>query len=368
MKKRLFSLLQIIITIILLFYLIRKVNIKDAYEIMKQVNIVYYLFSVFLCFIFLVLSNWRWKILLDARNLKFSFGYLLKVYFASWFFNNILPTAIGGDIIRIAYTIQKDSETGRHRTSPALAAAFVDRFIGFIGIFFFASLASGVLFLAKMGSNRYLLLELVGFIFLMLVLLAMFSDKVHRIFSQIFSRIKVLRLGERFEHAYQEIKEYRQIKDKLVWSFLLSLLVQGTIAMVWWLIGLGISVKKSILYYFLYIPAIGVITMIPISVGGLGIRENSFVYMFHTFVGVAKEKATAISALFLVINLMFAFIGGVVFLFMKRQAQTDSGRFSTTCNRIAQNNEKRTADKEKQIFVIKENKTKEEENEFFTKT
>ncbi len=318
MNKRLFSLLQIAVTVILLFYLIRKVNFKEAYSIMKQVNVYYYLLSIFLCFIFLVLSNWRWKILLDARDLKFSFGYLLKVYFASWFFNNILPTAIGGDVIRIAFTTQKDCVTGRHRTSPALAAAFVDRFIGFIGIFFFASLASGVLFLTKMGTNHYLLLELAGFIFLLIVLLALFSDKVHRIFSKMFSHIKIFGLGERFERAYQEIKEYRQIKNRLLWSFFLSLVVQGAIAMVWWIIAIGISVKKSILYYFLYIPAIGVITMIPISIGGLGIRENSFVYIFNTLVGVAKEKATAISGLFLILNLLFAFIGGIIFLFMKR--------------------------------------------------
>lgn len=318
MNKRLFSLLQITVTVILLFYLIRKVNFKEAYSIMKQVNVYYYLLSIFLCFIFLVLSNWRWKILLDARDLKFSFGYLLKVYFASWFFNNILPTAIGGDVIRIAFTTQKDYTTGRHRTSPAFAAAFVDRFIGFIGIFFFASLASGVLFLTKMGTNHYLLLELAGFIFLLIVLLALFSDKVHRIFSKMFSRIKIFGLGERFERAYQEIKEYRQIKNRLVWSFFLSLVVQGAIAMVWWIIAIGISVKKSILYYFLYIPAIGVITMIPISIGGLGIRENSFVYIFNTLVGVAKEKATAISGLFLILNLLFAFIGGIIFLLMKR--------------------------------------------------
>ncbi|MCX7784704.1 MAG: flippase-like domain-containing protein [candidate division WOR-3 bacterium] len=367
MKKSIFSIFQIIITLALMFYLVQKVNLKDAYAIMKQVNIYYYLMAIFLCFIFLLLSNWRWKILLDARNIRFSFGYLLKVYLASWLFNNILPTAIGGDVIRIAYTAQRDSETGRHRTSPALAAAFVDRFIGFIGIFFFASLASGVLFLAKMGSNRYLLLEIAGLVFLMVVMLAMFSDRVHRIFSQIFFHLKIFRLGERFERAYQEIKDYRQIKDKLVWSFLLSLLVQSAIAMVWWLIALGISVNKSLLYYFLYIPAIGVITMIPVSVGGLGIRENSFVYMFNTFVGIAKEKATAISALFLIINLIFAFIGGIVFLFIKRQAhyvvasteqtQSDAIRHPLTPDHFSQNSKKQIADSEKQILVIKENKT-----------
>jgi uncharacterized protein (TIRG00374 family) len=321
MKKRLFTTAQVIITLALLFYLSRKVNLKEAFVIMKQVNIYLLILSGILWLIFLLISNWRWKILLDARGNRFSFGYLLKVYFVSWFFNNILPTTVGGDVLRITYTVKKDEVSGRKITAPALAATFVDRFVGFIGLFFFAVLASGVLFLFKIGKNQYLLIDLLGFIILAIILLAVFSDRVHRIFSKIFSRIKIFRLGERFERAYSEVKEYRQVKTKLLYSFLLSLLVQGSIALVWFTIALAISVTKSVLYYFLYIPALGVITMVPISVGGLGIRENSFVYMFHTFVGIAKEKATAISGLYLIVNIIFALIGGIVFLLIKREAQ-----------------------------------------------
>ena len=319
MKKKIFSIIQILVTLALLFYLSRKVNLKESFVIMKQVNIYLLILSGILCFIFLLISNLRWKILLDARGIKFPFGYLLKVYFVSWFFNNILPTTIGGDVLRVAYTVKKDAVTGRPITSPALAAAFVDRFIGFIGLFFFAVLASGILFLFKIGRNQYLLIDLLGFIILVVILLAVFSDRVHRIFSKIFSRIKFFKLAERFERAYVEVKEYRQVKTKLLYCFLLSLLVQVSIASVWFTIAVGISVTKSILYYFLYIPVLGVITMVP-SVGGLGIRENGFVNMFNTFVGIAKEKATAISGLYLIVNFIFALIGGFVYLFIKRQS------------------------------------------------
>lgn len=322
MKKRLLSIAQIIITLVLLFYLSRKVNLSEAFVIMKQANIYLLILSGILCFIFILISNWRWKILLDARDLKFSFGYLLKIYFASWFFNNILPTAIGGDVLRVAYTVKQDAVSGRRITSPALAAAFVDRFIGFIGLFFFALLASVIFFLFKIGKNQYLLIDLLGFIILVIILLAAFSDQAHQFFSKIFSHIKIFNLGERFERAYTEIKEYRQVKAQLLCSFLLSLLVQLSIALVWFFIGVAISAPGSVLYYFLYIPVLGVVTMVPISVGGLGIRENGFVYMFNTFAGILKEKATAISGLYLIINLIFALIGGIVFLFIKRETQT----------------------------------------------
>jgi len=320
-RKKIFSIIQIIITLALLFYLSKKVNLTEAFIIMKQANFYFLILSALFFQIFLIVGNWRWKILLDARNIRFSFGYLMKVYFISWFFNNILPTTIGGDVLRVAYTAKKDDITGRSSSSPAFAAAFVDRFIGFIGLFFFASLAAGVLFLSKKGQNQYLLLNLLGFIILIVILLAVFSDSVHRVFSKIFARIKIFRLGERFERAYSEVKEYRQTKSKLIYSFLLSLLIQALSGFIWFFIALGISVTTSVLYYFLYIPGIGVLTMVPITVGGLGMRENIFVNIFNNVLGVAREKATAISGLYLIINLIFALIGGIVFLFVKRQTQ-----------------------------------------------
>ena len=321
MKRKIFSVSQIIITVALLFYLAKKVNISQAIDVMKQANIFYLLASGLLFLIFLMVGNWRWKILLDARGQKFSYGYLMKVYFVSWFFNNILPTTVGGDVFRVAYTSKKDDATGKRFTSPALAAAFVDRFIGFIGLFFFASLASSALFLTGMGKNHYLLFNIIGFFLLIIIMLAVFSDKVHQLFSRIFSRIKIFNLGERFERAYSEIKEYRQVKTKLVYSFLLSLIIQALLGLVWFLIAKGVSVGVSVLHYFLYIPVIGVITMLPVTVGGLGMRENLFVKIFSTILNVAREKATAISLLYLIVNLIFALIGGFVFLFFKREAQ-----------------------------------------------
>ncbi|MCX8014390.1 MAG: flippase-like domain-containing protein [candidate division WOR-3 bacterium] len=318
MKRKLFSIAQIVITVGLLYYLMRKVDLRASLEIIKQVKILLLIFSAFLFVLFLLVGAWRWKILLDARKINFSMRYLTKVYFISWFFNNILPTSIGGDVLRIAYTIRQNNISGKRETSPAFAAVFVDRFIGFIGLFFFALLAATALFLMEKGQKQYLLINLFGFIILMVILLAVFSDAVHKIFSRIFSRIKIFRLGEKFERAYLEIKEYRAVKFKLVISFLLSLLVQLLSSFIWYFIGFGVAVKTSILYYCLFIPVIGIFTMIPITVGGLGMRENMFVNIFNSVANVSKEKATAISGLYLIINLIFAFIGGIMFLLVKK--------------------------------------------------
>jgi len=318
--KKLFNIARVLVAVGLCYYLLRKIDIRASFDIMKQVNIWFFVLSIGLFFVFLLICNWRWQILLDAREMRFSFGYLLKVYFVSWFFNNILPTTVGGDVLRIAYTVKNDPVTGKPRRSAALAVTLVDRFIGFIGLFFFACIASGLLYLAKSGKNQYLWFIIIGLFVLLVILLAMFSDRVHRIFSWIFTRIKFFNLGDKFERSYQEIKDFRNVKMQLVYSFLLSLLVQVSLALVWFACAIGISVKTSVLYYFLYIPVIGVITMIPVTIGGLGLRENLFVSLFSAH-GMTTAQAGAISLLYLIVNLIFALIGGIMFLFIKKETK-----------------------------------------------
>jgi hypothetical protein len=145
----------------------------------------------------------------------------------------------------------------------------------------------------------------------------------------IFGRIKIFRLGEIFEKIYTTVKEYRQAKIALLKSFLLSLLLQADLALTWYLVGYAVGARISVIYYFLYIPIVGLITMIPVTIGGLGIRENSFV-AFFTAAGLSGVQATSTSLLYLVINLIYALIGSIVFLFLKRSKVSKKESYDVT--------------------------------------
>jgi len=258
----------------------------------------------------ILVSVWRWKIILDARDLQFSTTYLTKISIAAWFFNNLLPTSIGGDVVRVIYTIKDNKK------ALAFSAAFIDRMIGFIGLFLFALIASTLL-LFQGRPTKFLMINLIGLILLLIIVAIMFNDKTHRIFAKIYRQVKIFRLDEKIDRIYAAVKEYRQEKRALIESLLLSLLLQANLALAWYLIGLSVGIKISALYYFLYIPIIGLLTMIPITIGGLGIRENSFVSLF-TQAGTTQVQATATSLLYLAINYLYALAGGIVFLFLKR--------------------------------------------------
>ena len=309
--KQLFNILRVLVAVGLLGWLLSKVNIKESLVQMKNANPLYLLFAVIFFLFLILISVWRWKIILDARNLRFSAAYLTKVYFAGWFFNNILPTSIGGDVIRVIYTIKDNNKTG------AFSATFVDRMIGFVGLFSFALIASFFLILAH-HQSRFLTLNLIGLLILLAIILMLFSDKAHRFFSSIFRRIKIFRLGDIIDRIYGAVKGYREKKGALFASLILSLLLQADLSLTWYFTGYAVGSRISASYYFLYIPIIGLLTMIPITIGGLGIRENSFVAFFTAAGLLAKVQATSIALLYLLINFLFALIGGIVFLFLKK--------------------------------------------------
>ncbi|MEO0090444.1 MAG: lysylphosphatidylglycerol synthase transmembrane domain-containing protein [candidate division WOR-3 bacterium] len=313
--KKVFNYLRIIIAITLLYYLLKKIDFQESLKVLKTLNFYYLFLANFAFFMFLIISNIRWKMLCSAIEINSSFSYLLKVYFASLFFNNILPTTIGGDVIRIAYTTKEKG------LSPAFSAVFVDRAIGFIGLFFFALIASFFIFLEN-KNLYYLWLNALGTSILLLILFILFSEKFYSLFKKIYSKIRILKIGEKIEKLHLSIIVFKNHQLTMFYNFCFSLLIQFFLSLVWYFGSKSLNTNPKLLPYFLYIPLIGIITMLPITIGGLGIRENSFTIFFRNDLG--ENNARLASLIFLLINFFFSLIGGIIFLFLKREDKNGS--------------------------------------------
>ena len=86
-----------------------------------------------------------------------------------------------------------------------------------------------------------------------------------------------------------------------------------------YLLGVAIGSPISLSYYFILLPIVWLVAMIPISINGLGLREGAFVVLFVS-IGMSKEAAIAISVLFLAQAMLQGLIGGVLFLINRREA------------------------------------------------
>jgi hypothetical protein len=287
--------------------------------------------------VFIVISSWRWQVLLGARGLEFSTWYLARVFTLSLFFCKLLPTSIGGDVFRISYTAPKD------RAAEAFSATLLDRLIGFVSLLFLAVVVSLGLF-ALSPEARLMELPVAGVVFrgfgivvpltillalLVLVTLIFFNDAAHRLAMRALGRVRVLKLGERLDRVYAAVKAYRHQPRALVLSFLSGIGVQAALAASWASVAAALGGTVPTAYYFVFIPLLNIVVNIP-TIGGLGVREWAFVLLFTPgwLAGrLPQELALAAALLFLALDLTFALAGAVVFAMMRRQPDADgSGR------------------------------------------
>lgn len=311
----------------LLGYLFRD-KLGDSLALIRRASVGWLVLAAGWYAVFVLVSSWRWQILLAARGMRFSTWYLARVFTISLFFCKLLPTSIGGDVFRIAYT------AGDGRTADAFSATLLDRLIGFSSLMFLAVVVALGLF-ASSAQSRALELALgnltlrgpaiigllvAGLAALVLLTLVFFSDTAHRAVNRVFGRVRILKLGERLDKAFDAVKAYRTARWALALSFATGIAVQATLALSWHATAAAIGGTVPVAYYLVFIPLLNVVVNIP-TIGGLGVREWAYVLFFTPawLTGhLTAELALAAALLFLALDLLFALSGGVLFAVTRR--------------------------------------------------
>jgi uncharacterized protein (TIRG00374 family) len=316
----------------MLLWIFRR-QLPDALARIREARVLPLVLAVGWYLVFVLISSWRWKILLGARELHFSTWYLARVFVLSLFFCKLLPTSIGGDVFRISYTAKPG------RAAEAFSATLLDRLIGFVSLLLLAVLVSLGLF-ALSADARALELPVLGIRFrgfgivglmtlglalLVLVTLVFFNDGAHRLAVRVFGRVRFLKLGERLDRVYDAVKQYRHHRGALALSMLTGIGVQAALALSWYSVARAIGGTVPPVYYLVFIPLLNIVVNIP-TIGGLGVREWAYVLFFtpewvpgH----LAQETALAAALLFLALDLVFALAGGVLFAVMRRRVEGD---------------------------------------------
>jgi len=292
----------------------------------RQADLKFLLLAFLTYILFIWVSAWRWQILLNAQGLHFSAWFLARVFTLGLFFCKLLPTSIGGDVMRIAYTVKPG------KGPEAFSATFLDRLIGFESLTFLAVLMA--LFIALRRSNALslgkagltgpavILLLLLILLFLLIITVVLFNDRCHNIARRIFSHLpfQLHRLTQTLDRAYDAVKRYRHQPGPLALSFILGIGVQATLSLAWFFCAGAVRATVPLGYYFVFIPLLNIVVNIP-TIGGLGVREAAFLAFFTPDWLPGKmgaEQALATALIFLGLDLFFALLGGLLFALTPR--------------------------------------------------
>jgi uncharacterized membrane protein YbhN (UPF0104 family) len=251
----------------------------------------------------------RWRLLLRAQGGDAPLSFLLQSLMVGIFFNNLLPSTIGGDAVRAWDT----ARAGVDRAT-AVAVVLVDRFVGLLALVLFA--AAGLALAGRIAPSVVPQLTVwvcagAAAMGLAAALLFLPSRRLPDLLG---------RLGGPFGKVASALFAFQGKGSVLVGAFAWSLAMQGLVVLNAWLLARALRVPIPFADFFLIVPLGLFLTMLPVSINGIGVRESSYAFFFRAF-GVAASLGVAVAWLDYGLILLQAVAGGAVYAIFRGRAQ-----------------------------------------------
>jgi hypothetical protein len=307
-RQALIWILKIVVSGGLLYLLVSHVpEPSRLWTLVRAASVSWLLAALALYLLMILVSAWRWRLLLEAQHVSVPFGTLVNSYLVASFFNNFLPSNIGGDVIRIR-------DTAGHAGSKTIATTIVlvDRGIGLMGLVFVAavgatSTARASATIGPVGPSVLWALFAVG---LAGAVLAMLLPHGVGAMLRPLRAIHQEWVEVRIERLTTALSKFRNAPRSLVNAFFASIGVQGILVAFFASIAQALHVLVPASHLAVVVPLSFIVQMLPVSVGGLGVREATFGYYFTRF-GEPLETALALSLVGGALVMLFSISGAV---------------------------------------------------------
>jgi uncharacterized protein (TIRG00374 family) len=254
----------------------------------------------------LMALRWRW--LLGAQGIHERLPWLTRAYFVSYTAGQILPTAIGGDAVRVVDSARR--HPGRAGELTAIVA--LERGLGGA-----ATLALGGLgFLLAVGRydvSAYLWIEGALVAGTILLLFLFFSRAARPLLARTQPVLARVRLDRALRSFYEGIHHYRGHPRLLAAAFAFTTAVQAVRVLAVWASAQAVGIELGPRIYYVMGPLFFLVMLVPFTLNGFAIREAFFV-SFLGSVGVAADQAFAAGFLFFLVTVALALPGGAILL------------------------------------------------------
>ena len=301
--------IKLLISSFILYLIFSKIEISEFILNIKKIGFAAISVLLLLALLKFVVETMRWRFVLKAIGFKFKFNYLLSLYLIGGFFSNFLPSTIGGDLARTAFIKGQNL-----KVSSAANTILFERFTGLYSVFMMCLLAVAVGWSRMSEYLRVfiLLYSTIGIVVMSLIYI--FFNKITDLFSILenkYSFKSFKKIGSILKTL--DFSNYK--KKTIISTMLFSIMMQLVVISVTVLVGISMGLKQvEISTYFIIMPPVWIITMLPISINGLGIREGVFA-LFLSNLGVSVEQSTALSLLSFLPFVSLSLVGGAVFMF-----------------------------------------------------
>jgi len=312
MKAKIITILKLSITALFFYYIFKKIDIQHFAETLRHARLDILIGGFLVLWLGHYICIYRWRMLMRPLMPVPSLGNLLGIYCIGLFFNLTFPTVIGGDIVKVYYA-GKPGKT----YAQSFASAFLDRDAGMLAMMIIACISVFVYPVSVPGIPVALIIWGVFFLFV-LANIAVFTPKFHYLLIALLRRMHLSKIAVKVDmisSAFQIMGKHQSV----LWiSLAISFINQLLVISVTWIMALGLRLNISPSYFLIFVPVITLISMIPVSLNGMGLREFSFMSLFGA-IGVAPASCIALGILSSLVIILSSLPGGIVYILFRNK-------------------------------------------------
>jgi uncharacterized membrane protein YbhN (UPF0104 family) len=299
---------KIAVSVGLLALLFSRVDVARLWSVARQASPAWLAIALLLYFGMVLASAVRWGLLLRAQHVSLSYGFLTQSFLVATFFNNFLPSNIGGDVVRI-------TDTAKAAGSKTLATTVVliDRGIGLLGLALMAATGASLMQRMAVGPVGPAMLWAGFGVGAMIATPALLMPETA---TRLLQPLRVFHqewVDARIEKLTYALTRFKETPAALAGCFAGAVVVQAVLVAFYVAIARSMNIPIGFAELAVIVPVSFIVQMVPVSVNGFGVREATFGFYF-TRLGLPLESALLVSFVGAALIMLFSLTGGVAYL------------------------------------------------------
>jgi len=297
------NIIKLIITIAIFYFLFRNIDFNEFGKIIFNSHGGWILVALVMQLTSTYLAAYRWFKISQLLVFTEKLSFYVQSYFKGTFFNQVLPSSIGGDAVRIIDLTRKN-----YNKKDAFYGVFVDRVVGLVGLLVLNLIASIIFY----GTFEEDFSQLIIFIAISGILGFSLLFQLHRLtFLENYKGLNLLvRLANRLNSLYAS-------RILLIKHISISVIVHLFSVLTMYGLSLALGLDLSFQTLLIAVPPVFLLTIIPISLAGWGVREGAMIGIFM-LVGANETKVLAMSILYGLLLIISALPGSYFWIKSKK--------------------------------------------------
>lgn len=308
--------LQLLVSGAVLALLLWRIDLGQTIDILRESRWGYVAASLAIFLATTWLMAWRWWALLRVRGVHEPYTWLVRMYFVSYAASQVLPTAVGGDAVRIIEHARRRPDV----RATAAGAVVMERIMGSVGTLVLVAIALALAAGRYEGVRLLVIVELALLAAMIVLGLLLFSKRLGRhLEERLFPLGRRLRIEGVMQSLYRAMHEYRNAPRVLLEVLAVTLVAQFARVIAIWLCGEAVGIDVSPYVYIILGPLLFLVQMIPFTLNGIGVREAFFVGFLGRF-DVPQEAAFAAGFLYFAVSIVTSLPGAFLWRNMRPAA------------------------------------------------